>query len=41
MGALAIADAEAVTAYAECQARHRAMVQAYEEVRRALTEGQR
>lgn len=36
MGALAQADAAAVAAYRECQARHRAVVEAYEGVRRAL-----
>ena len=33
MGALAIADGEAVAAYAECQRRHKAAVAAYEAMR--------
>jgi hypothetical protein len=36
MGALAIADGEAVSAYAECQRRHTAAVAAYEAARASI-----
>lgn len=37
MGAIAVAHGETVSAYAECQRRHSATVQAYERVRATLS----
>jgi hypothetical protein len=40
MGSLAIAEGEAVGAYAECQRRHAAAVEAYEKARAGINAGQ-